>query len=139
MAYDSVRQRMVLFGGLSSSLATMGDTWEFGMTEICNGIDDNADGVVPPNEADQDGDAYVECGPWVGSDPNILGGGHSDEANPAIHPGVTEICNGIDENCDSGIDEGFDDDGDGFTICIGDCADLDPYIYPGALQLCDGK
>jgi len=31
-----------------------------------------------------------------------------------------------------------DIDGDGFTLCTGDCAEGDPSIYPGAPELCDG-
>jgi len=138
MAYDSVRQRTVLFGGIVPA-GELADTWEYGRAEVCNGIDDNADGVIPDNEVDHDGDGYVACGPWVGGTPGVLGGGDCDETNPAIHPGVAEVCNGIDENCDSTIDEGFDEDGDGSTVCSGDCADLDSVTYPGAAQLCDGK
>jgi hypothetical protein len=26
--------------------------------------------------------------------------------NPAIHPNIAETCNGIDDNCDTQIDEG---------------------------------
>jgi glucose/arabinose dehydrogenase len=32
-----------------------------------------------------------------------------------------------------------DQDGDGFTVAQGDCNDLDPTVYPGAPDLCDGK
>ena len=31
-----------------------------------------------------------------------------------------------------------DDDGDGFTICSGDCDDTDPGIHPGAAEICNG-
>ena len=29
--------------------------------------------------------------------------------NPAVHPGATEVCNGIDDNCNGTVDEGFPD------------------------------
>src|SRR5207247_10956188 len=29
-----------------------------------------------------------------------------DDTNPAINPGATEVCNGVDDNCDGQIDEG---------------------------------
>jgi glucose/arabinose dehydrogenase/PKD repeat protein len=32
-----------------------------------------------------------------------------------------------------------DQDGDGFTVDDGDCDDLDPEIFPGAPELCDGE
>jgi hypothetical protein len=40
-----------------------------------------------------------------------------DDTDAAVHPGAEEVCNGVDDDCDGGIDEGltFDDDGDGFT------------------------
>jgi hypothetical protein len=48
-----------------------------------------------------------------------------DDTDPAVNPGATEICNGIDDNCDTVIDEGFDVDADGYTTCGGDCNDGD--------------
>jgi hypothetical protein len=33
----------------------------------------------------------------------------------------------------------LDADGDGFTVCEGDCDDDDNTVYPGAPELCDGE
>lgn len=75
--------------------------------------------------ADGDGDGY-------------FGSADCNDQNPAIHPGVTEICNGVDEDCDNSVDEGFDQDSDGFTSCGGDCVDTQAAIRPGGAQICDG-
>jgi gliding motility-associated-like protein len=52
---------------------------------------------------------------------------------------TTEICDGVDNDCDLAIDEGFDVDGDSFTQCGGDCDDNDNTVYPGATEICDGQ
>jgi len=59
-------------------------------------------------------------------------------------PGAEEICDGRDNNCVDGIDEGHDVDGDGATWCGGgipsarDCDDDDARRFPGATEVCDG-
>jgi hypothetical protein len=60
------------------------------------------------------------------------------------HPDEKEDCNGLDDNCNGLVDEGLDQDGDGFTECSErpDCND-DPakggaQIHPDAEELCDG-
>ncbi|MGH2669947.1 MAG: MopE-related protein, partial [bacterium] len=56
-------------------------------------------------------------------------GGDCNDGNPAVLPGAFEVCNGIDDNCDSLVDETFDGDGDGRTTCGGDCNDADPSAW----------
>lgn len=56
-----------------------------------------------------------------------------------IKPGERiEVCNGEDDDCDGGVDEGFDKDKDGFTTCGGDCDDRSATIHPDAVERCDG-
>ncbi len=56
---------------------------------------------------DVDGDGYAEAH------------GDCDDENDEIHPGAEELCNGIDDNCNSLTDEGFGDaDGDGTVDCF---------------------
>jgi len=44
-----------------------------------------------------------------------------DDTNPLIHPYATEVCNGVDDNCNSVIDEGFDPDADTIADCFDNC------------------
>ena len=60
-----------------------------------------------------------------------------NDADPLVHPGATERCNGYDDNCDTLVDEGFDRDGDGFTTCNGDCNDGNAQIRPGVPEICN--
>ena len=69
-----------------------------------------------------------------------------NDADPLINPGAVEICDGIDQNCNGQIDEGFDQDVDGWTTCQGDCNDLETSVNPGIAEVpsngidddCDG-
>lgn len=102
--------------------------------DICwDGIDQDCDGAdreCTCAESDNDADGYgitPDC-------PDI----DCDDTNANIYPGAPETCNGVDDNCVAGIDEGFDVDGDGWTTCAGDCNDGNPNAYPTNLEVCDG-
>ena len=98
-----------------------------GAAELCDGLDNNCDSNVPPEENDVDGDGYRICQ------------GDCDDDEPTVYPGATELCDGLDNDCDSTVPpEETDADGDGYRICQGDCDDEEPTVYPGASELCDG-
>jgi hypothetical protein len=142
MAYDSMRRRSVLFGGYNTLAGGFfADTWELGTDEICNGLDDDYDGIIPPNEIDHDGDGYVACSPWVGSDPDILGGGDCDDTNSGIHPATTEICNGLDDNCDGTVDSFSTTCGVGECASSGLCVNGTDSCVAGqpSSEVCDGR
>ena len=61
---------------------------------------------------DNDGDGYGDGADCLGPD--------CDDGDPAINPGATEVCDGVDNDCDTQTDEGVkttyyeDADGDGY-------------------------
>lgn len=61
--------------------------------------------------ADADGDGYTDA--------NVVGGDDCDDTNPNIHPGATEVLNGVDDNCDGVIDEGFVTDSQDPVVALG--------------------
>ncbi len=95
-----------------------------GAAELCNGVDDDCNGVVddPP---DADADGYTICD------------GECDDGDTAIHPGATELCDGVDNDCSGIVDDPPDADGDGVDPCHGDCDDGDPEVHPGAEEIAD--
>jgi hypothetical protein len=138
-------------------------------TEICNAIDDNCNGTVDEGAETfyyLDGDGYGFCDPLISVFDCPAPAGYvadntdCDDANEAVFPGSTEICNYIDDNCDTNIDEGVlttyfaDADGDLFgnseitildcTVPDGyseddtDCDDSNAAIYPGAEETLNG-
>ncbi|MES2621974.1 MAG: MopE-related protein, partial [Bacteroidota bacterium] len=142
-----------------------------GAAEICNGIDDDCDGTADEGvlltfylDADNDRFGNVSstiqaCSPPAGY---VANGNDCNDSNNAVYPGATELCNGIDDNCNGQIDEGSsrlstyyaDADGDGFgnvnvTIeaCSAppgyvtnrtDCDDTNPAVHPDATEICNG-
>jgi hypothetical protein len=128
---------------------------------LANGdCNDNNAAVVAPviyyTDADNDGfgdDATAT--PFCQAPVNMIAiGGDCNDANNAVYPGATEICDGLDNNCNGQEDEGltflnyyFDGDSDGYGIgnptvaCspvagyatqTGDCDDSNNTVYPGA-------
>ena len=114
--------------------------------------------------ADTDGDTFGDLNNSITSPSPTPPPGYvtnstdCDDNNAAVNPGATEVCNGIDDNCNGQIDEGVtttfyaDTDGDGFgdaavttqacTAPVGyvsnntDCDDNNNTIYPGATEVC---
>ncbi len=78
------------------------------------------------------------CQTDVDEDGYTLVQGDCDDQNPEVNPGATEVCDGIDNNCDGRVDEGFDADGDSVATCNGDCDDQNPDVHPYALEECNG-
>ncbi|MDP7112327.1 MAG: MopE-related protein [Myxococcota bacterium] len=65
--------------------------------------------------------------------------GDCDDGDAESYPGASEICDGVDNDCDTFVPHDEEDaDGDGYSPCEGDCADGDLTVYPGAPEGCDG-
>ena len=84
--------------------------------------------VIQCRPLDSDGDGYVSI---------PKGGDDCDDSDSSAYPGAPEVCDGKDNNCDGEVDEGFDTDQDGYTVCGGDCNDTDSTINPGAKEICN--
>ncbi len=106
-----------------------------GAEERCDGADNDCDGTVDEDDAvdastwyaDADADGYGD--PSSSTTACAQPSGHSaastdcDDDDPAVNPGAAEACNGMDDDCDGEIDEGWvaeaetwyaDADGDGY-------------------------
>jgi hypothetical protein len=145
----------------------------------CNGEDDDCDDEVDEDtpkslwyhDGDDDGygfgagkevcDKPTVDGPWVQN------GDDCDDTDGAVAPDQSETCNGVDDDCDGGIDEGktfvdyypdADEDGfgdidataeeavnacakplGGYATSRTDCDDDNDLAHPNALETCGGK
>lgn len=121
--------------------------WECATTNYGDGDKGTPGAENGAPDLDTDGDGYpadVDC----------------DDSDPAVNPGATELCDGIDNNCDGVTDEDTaadastwyaDADGDGYgdagssTLACdaptgyvedsNDCNDADPSVNPGAFEI----
>ncbi len=116
---------------------------------------------------DLDGDGYganvmAPQSSCVAVSGKVTNGNDCNDANINVHPGVAEVCNGVDDDCVGGIDNGLptqsyyvDADTDGFgasgssaIVSCGavagrvtnnaDCNDASSAIKPTAAELCNG-
>ena len=123
-----------------------------GQDEKCNGFDDDCDEEVDEGFDDIDGNGIADCAEVDTDKDGWPDGADCAPEDPAIFPGAAEECDGADNDCNGKIDEGYDDfDQDGQADCVDDdmdddaalnnvdCDPLDPVVYPGAPELCDGK
>ncbi len=122
-----------------------------GAIEVCDGGDNNCNSQVDEGFVDLDQDGKANC---VDTDDDNDGKLDVDDCAPldaTMHAGALELCDGIDNNCNGKLDEGYPDtDGDGFTDCVDDdddddgepdiidCAPLDAAINHSAKEVCDG-
>lgn len=68
-------------------------------------------------DLDQDGYGNAAVAKLACDQPDgyVANAGDCDDTNSAVNPDMTEACNGIDDDCNDQVDEGFDLDDD--TIC----------------------
>jgi hypothetical protein len=141
-----------------------------GASEVCDFVDNDCneqvdDGVLLTFYRDADADGYGDfqntaqaCTAPAGY---VTNGTDCDDTRSNIHPGASEVCDFVDNDCDGRVDEGFpllifyrDADADGYgdlhnptAACrtppgyvkiYSDCDDSNPNRYPGNTELCDG-
>ncbi len=137
-----------------------------GVPEDCNdSFDNDCNGLVNDGcmtwfqdvDSDGYGNASVSVDEVVKPFGYVADNTDCDDTKAFVNPGILEVCDGFDNDCDGGVDEGCrtwyqDNDHDGFgtgttatavlqpggyTALTGDCDDTNPAIHPGALEICD--
>ncbi len=142
-----------------------------GADEVCDGLDNDCDSEIDENVTsvfyrDSDGDGFGDAAQTVEGctppDGYVADDTDCDDQLEAVNPAAMEACNGIDDNCDSLVDEPGadgcatiyqDTDGDGYggdtSSCecesklgwvsrAGDCDDNNVDVSPDAREKCNG-
>lgn len=138
---------------------------EDGVDQNCDGCDDNLKIYYDDVDGDGYGNVLNASEPSCTTDEFPLGIAYSedssdcDDEDASVHPGVTDVCDDADNDCDGTVDEDpdlavyQDADGDGigdsdevsyacevsegFSLVHGDCDDTDATTYPEATEFCD--
>ncbi len=143
--------------------------------ELCNSKDDDCDSVVDESDAvdaptwyaDLDGDGFGWAAAPTRSctqpSSSVSNASDCDDTASAVFPGASERCNGVDDDCDSTVDEAdavdatrwyTDSDRDGYgdpltgaAACSApagtvadntDCDDTQSSVNPGESEVCNG-
>jgi cysteine-rich repeat protein len=97
-----------------------------GAVETCDTHDNDCDGSIDEG-CDDDADGYCDDSMRLYTNNSMcvnttfsgngMSGDDCDDSDANIYPGATEICDGLDNNCDGNIDETCDIDNDGYCGC----------------------
>ena len=147
--------------------------------DLASRMDIDGDGVVRPTDCDDEDASVGTPSTWfVDGDADGFGtettvtdcdqpagyaaqGGDCDDGASSAFPGGTEVCDGVDNDCDGNVDgdlasawyQDLDQDGygnpvvsesactapEGFVGDASDCNDLDASTNPGEREICDGR
>ena len=118
-------------------------------TEICDGQDNNCDGLLLSDDelVDNDSDGSPDCSNHPSCPAPATWDwqlcGDCDDENDTVFPAAHELCtDSTDNDCDQQIDEVQDQDMDSFNNCqsngqVIDCDDTNPQVNPAADESLD--